>query len=204
MSETILLSTAYLPPIEYIWHILNSVSVSIETEENYPKQTYRNRCKILTSNGVLSLSIPVHTGNSPKTVIKDVRIDDSKRWRQNHLRALRSAYSSSPYFLYYFDDFEKIIASDIGFLLDLNISLLELILKIIKVERPILKTDSFVVPKDSANDLRYSISPKKVSSFIYPTYSHTFETNKKIEGLSIIDMIFNVGQETKYLLADNI
>ena len=80
MSESILLSTAYLPPIEYIWHILNTESVSIETEENYPKQTYRNRCKILTSNGVLSLSIPVHTGDNPKTVIKDIRIDDSKRY----------------------------------------------------------------------------------------------------------------------------
>ena len=204
MSESILLSTAYLPPIEYIWHIINSKSVSIETEENYPKQTYRNRCKILTSNGVLSLSIPVHTGDGLKTVIKDIRIDDSKRWRQNHLRALRSAYSSSPFFLYYFDDFERIITSDIDFLLDLNISLLELILKIIKVEKPILKTDSFVVPEESANDLRYSISPKKESSFIYPTYTHTFDTKENIEGLSIIDMIFNVGQETYYLLTDNI
>ncbi|MBO7523399.1 MAG: WbqC family protein [Bacteroidales bacterium] len=204
MSEHILLSTAYLPPIEYIWHILNSESASIETEENYPKQTYRNRCKILTSNGVLSLSIPVHTGDGPKTVVKDIRIDDTKRWRQNHLRALRSAYSSSPFFLYYFDDFEKIISSDIDYLLDLNMSLLELILKIIKIDTPILKTSSFVAPEESANDLRYSISPKKESSFIYPTYTHTFETNKEIEGLSIIYMIFNVGQHKKYIQTNNI
>ena len=83
-------------------------------------------------------------------------------------------------------------------------SLLELILKIIKINTPILKTSSFVAPEESANDLRYSISPKKESSFIYPTYTHTFETNKEIEGLSIIDMIFNVGQDTKYLLTNNI
>jgi hypothetical protein len=48
MAGDILLSTAYFPPSEYFSLIKNAGTVSVETGENYIKQTYRNRCKILS------------------------------------------------------------------------------------------------------------------------------------------------------------
>jgi hypothetical protein len=133
MQGDLILSSAYFPPAEYFSLINSAVTVIIEQEENYIKQTYRNRCRILSSNGILILSVPVMKGSSIKTRVKDVTIDYSKRWQQVHLRALVSAYNRSPYFQFYFDDIEKIISGNYEFLTDLNMKLTELILKMLKV-----------------------------------------------------------------------
>ncbi|MBP8034617.1 MAG: WbqC family protein, partial [Bacteroidia bacterium] len=47
--STVLLSTAYLPNINYLSQVLNHDVVVIEKQEHFVKQTYRNRCEILTS-----------------------------------------------------------------------------------------------------------------------------------------------------------
>ena len=88
MQGDLILSTAYFPPAEYFSLINNADAVIIEQEENYIKQTYRNRCRILSSNGILILSVPVIKGRNIKAHVKDVTIDYSKRWQQVHLRAL--------------------------------------------------------------------------------------------------------------------
>ena len=103
MSETIL-STAYLPPIEYFAMILQSGAWKIENHEHYIKQSYRNRCNIITANGLLNLSIPVNKTDGNHTFIHDIRISYLSNWQSNHWRAIESAYNKSPFFLYYRDD----------------------------------------------------------------------------------------------------
>lgn len=56
----LLLSTAYFPPIEYFAAIARYSVVFMENAENYVKQSYRNRCRILTSNGVEDLLSLIH------------------------------------------------------------------------------------------------------------------------------------------------
>ena len=94
-----ILSTAYSPPIEYFASFINSQTLLIESCENYQKQTYRNRCHILTANGLLPLIIPIVRSSSK--YIKDIRIDNSSQWQLKHWRAIFSAYKSSPFFDYY-------------------------------------------------------------------------------------------------------
>ncbi|MBK7667555.1 MAG: WbqC family protein [Sphingobacteriaceae bacterium] len=57
--KSVLLPTAYLPPINYFSLLLKNETVFIEEHEHFVKQTYRNRSEILSSNGLLSLSIPL-------------------------------------------------------------------------------------------------------------------------------------------------
>ncbi len=201
MSPNILLSTAYLPPIEYLSYIFGAGEIFIEKEENYHKQTFRNRCYILSVGGPQTLSVPVYSGSIHKTIVKDIRIDYSKRWQQVHLRAIRSSYGSSPFFQYYFEDFENTINNNHKFLLDLNMNLLEIVLKILKIKKRILYTENFIHSPDSVYDYRYSITPKQHSRFISKEYPQVFgEGTGFVPGLSIIDLIFNSGPDsTGYL-----
>ncbi len=64
MAGKILLSTAYLPPVEYFSLISDADEVFIEKEENYHKQSYRNRCYILSAHGPQPLSVPVYLRQS--------------------------------------------------------------------------------------------------------------------------------------------
>jgi WbqC-like protein family len=201
MAGKILVSTAYLPPVEYFSLISHSYEILVESEENYLKQSYRNRCYILSAHGTQLLSVPVYLGSQHKTHIKDITIDYSKRWQQVHLRAITASYNSSPYFQFYFEDIERIISRKNIFLLDLNMALTDSIFKMLKLNIKLIPTNNFEPPGDNANDFRYSISPKKKSHFIVKKYMQVFNTGYCFaQGLSIIDLIFNMGPEAIYYL----
>lgn len=200
MAGNILVSTAYLPPVEYFSIISQVEKIFIEREENYLKQTYRNRCTILSAHGRQLLTVPVYLGSLHKTQIKDIRIDYSKRWQQVHLRAMTASYNSSPYFEYYFENIEKIISKNHEYLLDLNTELTESVLTILKMKRTISYTSDFEQAGKMVYDFRYRITPKKKSQYHHKEYFQVFNNGDGfIPGLSIIDLIFNMGPEaTEY------
>ncbi len=199
MPGEILLSTAYFPSAEYFSLIKNADSVFVEREENYIRQTYRNRCKILTSAGILVLSVPVMKGASVKAPLRDVVIDYSKRWQQVHLRAFTSSYSTSPYFQFYFESIEKSMIRNHKYLLDLNEELLRICLAILRIDRIVSYTSSFQ-PAGMKNDFRYALTPKKATGYSPKPYYQVFSENGFVAGLSILDLIFNMGPESADLL----
>lgn len=201
MTGKILVSTAYLPPIEYFALISQANEVLIEREENYLKQTYRNRCYILSAHGPQLLSVPVYLGSLHKTQVKDIRIDYSKRWMYVHLRAMTASYKSSPYFEFYFEPIEREILKHHEYLLDLNKGLTESILKILKLTKNITYTTNFEPVGHDEYDFRYTITPKERSDYSGKIYPQVFNQNKGlIAGLSILDLVFNMGPDsTDYL-----
>ena len=199
MAGNILLSSAYFPPLQYISLIYRADKIFIEKEENYIKQTYRNRCRVLTANGPSSLSVPVMSEKFIKTPVKETEIDYSKRWQQVHLRALISSYKSSAYFEYYFEDFEKIIAGKPKYLLELNRMILDTTLKIIGISRQIEYTNVFEPYTESESEYRFNISPKKEipGKLSHKEYFQVFSYKYGfVPGLSIIDLIFNLGPDS--------
>jgi hypothetical protein len=201
MAGKILISTAYLPPVEYFSLIQNADEVLLEKEENYLKQTYRNRCYILAANGTQALTVPVYLGSFHKTALKDIRIDYSKRWQQVHLRAINTAYRSSPFFVFYFEEIEKIILKNHEFLIDLNTGLTEAIMKILGIKASFSYTAFYTPAGVDDFDFRYSVTPKKRSGFVSREYTQVFNPYSGfVAGLSIIDLIFNMGPESVHYL----
>jgi hypothetical protein len=196
MPGSILLSTAYLPPAEYFSLIREAEEVLIEREENYIKQSYRNRCRILSSHGQHQLSVPVFDGSIRKVPIRDTRIDYSKRWQQVHLGAIMSSYRSAPFYEYYYEEIERIILRNHTFLLDLNDALLRSVLNMLRIKKAIKYTEKFEPCNEEAYDYRYRISPKKETPYISKPYIQVFDEGHGFSSnLSIIDLIFNLGPE---------
>lgn len=196
MAGKILISTAYLPPVEYFSVVSGAEEIFVEKEENYIKQTYRNRCYILSTHGLQLLSVPVFLGSLHKTLIKDIRIDYSKRWQQVHLRAMTASYNSSPYFEFYFERIEKVISGNFEFLIDLNMELAEVILEILNSKKKLSYTSVFEPVDNNIQDYRYNITPKKGSGFSEKKHTQVFNTGDGfVQRLSIIDLIFNTGPE---------
>jgi len=201
MTGKILISTAYLPPIDYMSVIASSEAAVIEKEENYIKQTYRNRCYILSAHGPQLLTVPVFEGSRHKIKISEVRIDYSKRWQQVHLRAIMSSYKSSPYFDFYFEKIEKIILANHEFLLELNNALLEAVIQMLRIKPEILYSIDFMTITDNTSDFRYTIMPGKAAVTKLNKYIQVFDTGKGFEpNLSVIDLIFNQGPESRNYL----
>ncbi len=204
MNNQVLLSTAYLAPIQYYSKFLLYDEIYIEVHENYPKQTYRNRCRIYGANGGLSLSIPVKKLDV-KVKTKDILIDYDTNWRKLHWKSIESAYRSSPFFEYYQDDFMPFYEKKYKYLIDLNTDLQLMILEHLDYAVKINKTEEYKTGYEiGVDDLRDKIHPKlniNDDRFKIKSYTQVFKQKLGfIPNLSIIDLLFNEGPNTLEIL----
>ena len=154
---TVVLTTAYLPPVEYFFAIAHGDRVLIEQHEAYQKQSWRNRCRILSAGGPEDLSIPVVKEERLSRPIRDIRIDYGEPWLQQHTRAFEAAYNSSAYYDYYADELIPILERKPAFLFDLNMALLEKLMFLLGLDTPIALTDSFVKDYSSVDENNVSL-----------------------------------------------
>ena len=197
-----LFSTAYFPSISYMARFLQEDAPVVEVWETYHKQTYRNRCRVMTANGVESLSVPVVKVNGNHTMTKDMAISPIEPWQHIHSRCLESAYKASPYFDHYYNYLQPIFETRFERLIDLNDAALEAVLKMLKVEKEIVHTTDYV--REAEVDLREAFSPKKANeSYSFPEYYQVFGTKFPFAAdLSVLDLLFCEGPEASdYLLA---
>ena len=219
----ILLSTAYLPPIEYLAAIATQYSfrpgssdteaarVSIEACEHYQKQSWRNRCRILAGDGPQDLNIPIVHDDFGKP-ISQMRIDWTTDWLTRHKRAIVSAYGTSPYFEYYRDELFEIMDARPSLLLDFNTSIRKFLLRKTGIKAETEYTLDFCRPgsfgEESCSghnpslDLRDAIHPKRPNTILsdlgldkpyWQVFSDRFGF---VKGLSVIDLLFNEGPDS--------
>ncbi|MEN9919223.1 MAG: hypothetical protein RL662_1659 [Bacteroidota bacterium] len=207
---SIYLSSAYLPPIAYFSKLLADSIVYIEQHENYSKQTYRNRCTILSANGTMPLSIPIESSEGSKKLIRDVRIAAHGNWQHLHWNALVSAYKSSPFFEYYEDDFRPFYEKKYRFLFDFNEELRFLICQLLDIDASNVFYTEHYDREVVGIDFRNSISPKVdwrtvdmcfESVCYYQVFDHRYGFT---DNLSIVDLLFNMGNESLIILDKSI
>ena len=207
----IYLSSAYLAPIQYYSKFVSGSEIIIEKNDSYLKQTYRNRCIIASANGSISLSIPVIHSSSEKTLMKDIRIAEHGNWQHMHWNAIISAYNSTPFFEYYQDDFYPFYHKRYDFLFDFNEELQNLILNLLNIDLPKIRCASeYKTEITDGSDLRDVIHPKKDwkvldPDFIsLPYYQVFIQKYGFLENLSVIDLLFNMGNESQLILNNSI
>ena len=222
----ILLSTAYLPPIEYLAAIATQYSfrpgssdteaalVSIEACEHYQKQSWRTRCRILAGDGPQELTFPVVHEDYGKPISR-MRIDWGTDWLTRHKRAIVSAYGTSPYFEYYRDELFGIMDRRLAFLLEFNTSILDFLLRKTGIGAEIKFTEEFCRPgtmrtslssdpksPSGTIDLRDAIHPKHPNSILSdlgldkPYWQVFSDRFGFVSGLSAIDLLFNEGPDS--------
>ena len=205
MEMTYKLPLTYLGNIFYYARLIHGGCI-IDVHSHYVKQTYTNRCSILTTNGVQDLTIPIIKPKE-KTPIKDIRISDHDNWQQLHWRTIQSAYNSTPFFEYFCDDYLHFYEKKWNFLLDFNLEIQQKTLDLLNFTNiDFSLSDSYIEPSNfNTKDLREVINPKKFNVTLYEKlnipYYQVF--NQKFDftpNLSIIDLLFNMGNEARIYL----
>jgi hypothetical protein len=201
--KSICLSTAYLAPIEYYMALYEADTIQLEQHEYYEKQSYRNRCNIAAANGQMALTIPIEKLGGVKILTRDIRISEHNDWQIHHWRSIESAYNSTPFFEYYKDDFQPFYEKKWTFLWDFNQEIQVKALELLDFKPITILTEEYKTKiDDNILDLRNSIHPKKENSIIhFKTYYQVFEQKFGfISNLSIIDLLFNMGNEAQLII----
>lgn len=200
----LLIELHYLPSLDYVTGLMQFQRVQIEAHEHYQKQSYRNRCYVLTANKVDVLTVPVVQGTHHHP-IRELQIDNGQSWQLRHWRAIRGAYGKSPFFEYYAPDFDRVYQKRWTFLFDLNYELLTICLKIIGASIPLNLTDCYEkAPIDGLFDARSRINPKnRDNSYVFYKpipYQQNFGFDF-VPNLSILDLVFCQGPMAKQFLS---
>lgn len=205
MKAAIILETHYWPSTHYFSHLSSCQLLIVENHENYIKQTYRNRAKILASNGPQSLIIPISKAKG--TLITEVEPDYTQPWVRTHLRAIQTAYGKSPYYEHYMPIIERVLSTSFGSLFDLNFEILTLCLRWLTLEVQLQKSPHYAKSYqdtaiyDARNILCVDFEKKTEFSGDIVAYHQTFGRHFE-EGLSILDLIFNKGPQSAYVIQE--
>ena len=156
----------------------------------------------MTANGPQAISVPVESDYGK--LYRDIKINYDTPWAEQHQRAMLSAYNSTPFYEYYADDFANIYAKHHTFVWDLNIDIMNLIAELIGVNIDYSLTTDFVKCPDDYTDLRIGIEPKyqyRLKEYaIKPYYQIFAQKHGFVPDLSILDLLFNMGPESKLIL----
>lgn len=186
---------AYFPNIA-TFAVIAQNDVQWEVEDNYQKQTYRNRCYVCTDIGRHILSIPVQHvgGRQGRQKYKDVLLDNSYPWQRNHWRTLQTAYRTSPFFEFYEDDIAPLYERTYEKLLDFNLKTVQTICDCLPIDMPEKKTDEFKLEPSNTKDLRIMINAKRKLELDQEPYVQVFgDRHGFVENTSVLDLLFNEG-----------
>ncbi|PCH53298.1 MAG: hypothetical protein COC22_02950 [Flavobacteriaceae bacterium] len=189
---TLLQPTYFSPIIQYV-AIANSNEIVFEVEDNFQKQTFRNRCYIYTADGRHSLTVPFQHSKGIKQKTKDIKIDYKDDWHKIQLKTLETAYSSSPFFEFYIDNLQPIFEKRSNFLLDLNLKCHEFVMDCLQLKVSTSKTTEYY-REGNFLDVRSLAIAKSKKIFNLEYYFQVFNSNHGfISNLSILDLLFMEG-----------
>lgn len=191
-----LLHPTYFPSISHFVAIAQSEEITFEIEDNFQKQTNRNRTYIYSPNGIQLLNIPVKHSKLSHQKTKDIQIENDFDWQKQHFKSLEAAYRSSPFFEYFEDDIRPIFEKKHNFLLDLNFETLDFITKSMRLKLDYKTNVEYFheVDANKVTDFRFLANGKKDTS-VFESYTQVFDDKYGfINNLSVLDLLFNEGK----------
>ncbi len=202
-----ILPITYLGGADYYARLVKD-DCTIEQWNNYVRQTPMNRCTIGGACGAQTLTIPV-VKPIGKTAVRDIMIDNKTDWQTQHWRAIEAAYNSSPFFEYFKDELRVFYEKRYEKLMDFNLDVMKCVLEMLEFsEVEFALTEEYVSADVKDMDLRAEMLKKHGDSgkdggedTYYQVFAHKIGF---VGGLSIIDLVFNMGMESRVRLKNQL
>lgn len=199
MESKVLFHPAYFGSVLQFSVLSQHQNLLLEVEDNYQKQTYRNRQYIYGANGKLLLNIPIkHSKDKNRhQKYKDVEIENQFTWQDNHWKSLQAAYRTSPFFEFYEDEIAPLYHKKFTHLMAFNLQCTKTLCACLEMELDYQTTKNYQMPnevEDGIVDYRALIDAKRKTNFQQEKYAQVFEEKFGfIDNLSILDLLFNKG-----------
>lgn len=186
--------------------------MTVDVGEHYVKRSYRNKCSILSANGVMALTVPLSRSSSDDAdlthaAMKDLKVSYDDNWKHVHWQSLVSAYNMSPFFEYYEDDIKPLFERKFDYLVDLNAEAMDIVNRLLMMDDVTINVSETYIPAQTVElDLKNQITPKThLDDFCQKEYYQVFSERYGFQpNLSILDLLFNLGPESRVVLRDSL
>ena len=224
MQSVAIMQPTYLPWAGY-FALMDSVDTFVILDSvQFSKRSWQQRNQIKTESGPKWLTVPVISKGKRDQVISDVQIDYSGKFPESHIRMIEQNYRKTPFFIDYSESFFNILRKNHECLSHLSIDLILLIRDLLDIKTKI-KYSSDLIAKGSKDELlveicKYVGATEYVSpqgSKVYLNDSNAFIKNNIplkyfdykhpnyplhhgdfIQYMSVIDLLFSCGPESKF------
>ncbi len=224
MKKVAIVQSSYIPWRGYFDLIASVDEFILLDDVQYTKRDWRNRNLIKTAKGLQWLTIPVETKGRFHQKISETIVKDPS-WQREHWLSILHNYAKAPYFTSYRHEIEQLYLATLGDnLSQINEYFLTQLCELLEIDTPLARSSDYEVAKvDKCQRLielcqkagaSYYLSGPKAAAYLdlmafdkagievafidysqyqmYPQSYGVFE-----QGVSIIDMIFNLGPATK-------
>ena len=218
----------FMPWLGFFYKWFKCDTFVLLDDVQFSKGSIINRVKIKTIKSDQWLTIPVKQKGRYAQLISEVEIENNTMWRNKVLGTIKTNYAKAPYFKKYFFDFENIINKNYKFLVDLNIDLLKWLANELNITTNTIRSSELSNINGKSTEKLISICntigakqylsgfggqkyQKKelfkkndieliMYEFKHPKYNQLW--GQFIPGLSIIDLLFNLGYKSGKILIE--
>lgn len=128
----------YLPWLPYLQKVAQSEIFIVLDSVDYQKNGLQNRNQLKTSQGACWLTVPVSRCLGQK--ITEAEINDPQHWRKKHWQTILNNYRKAPAFQFYAEELEAIYQVEWKYLVDLNMALMEALLRWFEIDVQVLRS----------------------------------------------------------------
>ena len=217
----------FLPWMGFFYKIVQCDVFVLLDSVQFTKNSFINRNKIKTSQGVQWLTVPVSVEFGQ--MIEEVRINNEFDWRKKHLKTLQMNYARSEFFEEVFNALQEVYFSEnFSYLSNLNVRLIEYVMSYLDIEAEVLKASEMDIG-GKAEELLINIV-KKVGGDVYLSgaggskYQNEAEFKDKgielrysvfehpiykqlwgdfVTNLSVLDILFNCGKYSRKIILES-
>jgi len=208
LTKNAAIEAQFFPPVGFFSIYAKFNQIYLLKSERFEKQTYRSRCRILGSNKVQNLTVPVQKGKT-QLISGQVKVIYRDNWQVQHLRTIAAAYGRAPYFDHYFPQVEELMLKRHDSIYQFNLHTIRWAEKQLGFESAVEWGESY--ESFDGVDLRSIIHPKRPCAVEIDGFSIGNESNLKpyfqcfdhsgfVPNLSILDLLFNMGPEARTYL----
>lgn len=216
----------YLPWLRYFEKIARVDTFIVLDNIQYNKNGWQNRNAVKGPGGRVLLTVPVREHFQQN--LDEVSINNNSPWRRKHARTLEQLYGSAPHFSEYGPGILETFGHVWSMLNELNRHMLELFLKVLQIDTPVVYASDLNVPGVAterlvnlikavggdtyysgayaldayldANELAAAGIELELQEWRAPVYPQRFGAFEK--DLSIVDLLMNCGPDSRRILTD--
>jgi hypothetical protein len=215
----------YLPWLGLLHKIALADRCCVLDSVQYEKNSFNNRNRIKTSSGPLWLTVPVESKNHLAKVLREMRVVNDG-WPKKHFRSIDFAYRHAPYYRQYIEAVaEMLMGARYEYLADLSLATMRFGLAALGIDVPLVLASDYAFAGRKSDLILDMCRQLGATTFLFGSQGRDYADVESfraasvelrfqnyrhpeypqlhgafIPGMSVLDLLFNVGPDSKRVL----